>query len=453
MSAGDEALARARARIGSLVDGKWRLDSLLGVGGMASVYAATHRNSTRAAIKILNPEIALNTDAKTRFLREGYVANNIGHPGVVLVQDDDEAPDGTVYLVMELLEGETLQSILAQGRRLPPGEVLRIAHDVLDVLEVAHAKSIVHRDLKPGNLLLTKDGHVKLLDFGVAKVRESTAVGIPNVTTLSPMGTPGFMPPEQARGRWDNVDGRADIWALGATMLALLTCRYVPEEETPNEQLLAAMTKPAPRLSDLMPEAHPSIAEVVDRALAFDREQRYATAAEMKAAVDSAVKAIGEAGSAAPEAPVAPAKAPVTGSGAVSDVVAPPPARSPRSMGLWIVVVALAAIAVVVAARLPRGGSTTPSRASGEVPSSTGSSAPAAFVSAPPPPMIEERPAPRASQSSGESAKAAPEPKRVLPSRPRVVESSQKTATTPTASAPAIAPRPSASVDIFGRRH
>src|SRR5678815_558261 len=203
MSAGDEALARARARIGSLVDGKWRLDSLLGVGGMASVYAATHRNSTRAAIKILNPEIALNTDAKTRFLREGYVANNIGHPGVVLVQDDDEAPDGTVYLVMELLEGETLQSILAQGRRLPPGEVLRIAHDVLDVLEVAHAKSIVHRDLKPGNLLLTKDGHVKLLDFGVAKVRESTAVGIPNVTTLSPMGTPGFMPPEQARGRWD----------------------------------------------------------------------------------------------------------------------------------------------------------------------------------------------------------------------------------------------------------
>src|SRR5687767_9352277 len=165
----DPSAERARGRVGATVDGKWHLDALLGVGGMASVYAATHRNGTRAAIKVLNPDIALNPDAKSRFLREGYVANKIGHPRVVLVQDDDEAPDGTVYLVMELLEGETLQSVIAEGKSLGTKEVFRIAHDILEVLEVAHAKDVIHRDLKPGNLLLARDGSVKLLDFGVAK--------------------------------------------------------------------------------------------------------------------------------------------------------------------------------------------------------------------------------------------------------------------------------------------
>src|SRR5262249_47248756 len=110
VSPGESMETRALARLGSVLHGKWWLDALLGVGGMAAVYAATHRNGTRGAVKILHPEIAVDVHLRKRFLREGYVANKVGHPGVVSVIDDDVTEDGTVYLVMEHLEGETLEA-------------------------------------------------------------------------------------------------------------------------------------------------------------------------------------------------------------------------------------------------------------------------------------------------------------------------------------------------------
>jgi len=485
----DQSTERARARVGATVDGKWHLDSLLGMGGMAAVYAGTHRNGTRAAIKILNPEIALNTNAKTRFLREGYVANKIGHDGVVLVLDDDEAPDGTVYIVMELLEGQTLHALVSEGTKLDAVEVLRIAHDVLEVLELAHAKDIIHRDLKPGNLMLAPDGAVKLLDFGVAKVKEGTNGSVPNVTTLSTMGTPGFMPPEQARGRWDNIDGRADLWALGATMFALLTCRYVHEEETPNEQLLAAMTKPAPRLHDVMPEADPLVAEIVDRALAFDREQRYAGAVEMKAAVASAMRELADGRrSAVPSdakpalarpasiAP-APAAAPATDGGAVSDVRRASQAGAERdsatagtrvSRSVWGFMAAGAAAIVVVAFALQNGARDASPSAPAAVPSATPETT---FVKPPPPPPSPSTVSAAASApASSGAAAAAPSAGAAVPNAavpnaavpPNVATArgaSPPKASTPDASAgsahaaDASAAPPAASIDIFGRRH
>ncbi|HEX4477595.1 MAG TPA: serine/threonine-protein kinase, partial [Polyangiaceae bacterium] len=169
----DPLLLRARECVGQVLLEKWRLEVLLGVGGMAAVYAATHRNGSRVAIKILHAELSISPDVRARFLREGYAANSVGHDGVVRVSDDDVAEDGAAFLVMELLDGETLEERRQRhGGRLSEDEVLSVADQVLDVLVAAHAKGIVHRDLKPENIFLTRDGRVKVLDFGIARLRE-----------------------------------------------------------------------------------------------------------------------------------------------------------------------------------------------------------------------------------------------------------------------------------------
>ena len=138
---------QAHARLGQVLRGKWRLDRLLGIGGMASVYAGTHRNGKQGAVKVLHRELSVDADACGRFLREGYVANRVGHPGAVSVLDDDTAEDGSVFLVMELLEGQTLEARAAacKGSVLAPPEVVFIAQELLSVLAAAHHNGIVHR--------------------------------------------------------------------------------------------------------------------------------------------------------------------------------------------------------------------------------------------------------------------------------------------------------------------
>ncbi|MEO5729671.1 MAG: protein kinase, partial [Byssovorax sp.] len=206
------------------------------------------------------------------------------HPGTVAVLDDDITEDGAVYLVMELLSGETLEARREVTGSLLPAHVLRIIDSILDVLVAAHQKGIVHRDLKPDNVFLCSDGEVKVLDFGIARVREASG-GRHTMANAGPMGTPAYMPPEQARGRWSEVDPRSDLWAVGATMFTLLTGRLVHDAETVNELLLAAMTKSAPKLASVMPDVAPGLAEIIDRALAYAQEDRWADAATMQAAV------------------------------------------------------------------------------------------------------------------------------------------------------------------------
>lgn len=279
-------IRRAEARVGSVLREKWTLDHLLGVGGMASVYAGTHRNGKRGAVKMLHLEFSNDADARKRFLREGYVANQVSHPGAVSVLDDDVSDDGAVFLVMELLDGVTAEAHaeMLPGRQLFAGEVVRLVDQVLDVLIAAHEKGIVHRDIKPENLFLTKDGRVKILDFGIARLRDIS--GTNNATrTGTTMGTPAFMPPEQALGNTDQIDARTDLWALGATMFTLLTGREVHEADTVNKLLLAAMTKPAPPVRSIMPTVAPRLAEIVDRALAFDQKDRFQDARSMQLAL------------------------------------------------------------------------------------------------------------------------------------------------------------------------
>lgn len=281
----DPTARRAQARVGTTLRGKWHIDSLLGVGGMASVYAATHRNGTRAALKILHPELTTHSDMRARFFREGRVANVVGHPGAVKVVDEDEAEDGAIFLVMELLDGESLEARATRsGGKLPLDEVLAASDQLLDVLIAAHQKGVIHRDLKPDNVFLTRDGVVKVLDFGIARLRELSTASSATHTGVS-MGTPAFMAPEQARGLWDEVDAQSDLWAAGAMMFRLLTGRNVHEARTTNEILLAAMTEPARAVGVLEPKLHSAAATVVDRALAFDKSRRWPDARAMQEAV------------------------------------------------------------------------------------------------------------------------------------------------------------------------
>src|SRR5262249_19244525 len=160
-----------------------------------------------------------------RFVDEGYAANRVGHPGAVSVLDDDVAEDGCAFLVMDLLEGETLESRILRSGPMAPGELLPIIDGLLDVLAAAHDKAIVHRDGKPGNGFITKERAVRLLDFGIARLAEP---GRPRTTQAgTAVGTPPFMPPEQARGHGEALDGRTDVYAVGATMFFLLTGRQV----------------------------------------------------------------------------------------------------------------------------------------------------------------------------------------------------------------------------------
>jgi serine/threonine-protein kinase len=249
---------------------------------MAAVYAVTHRNGSRAAVKVLHAELSTHHEVRTRFLREGYVANAVGHEGAVRITDDDIAEDGSAFLVMELLDGETLEDRRVRcGGQLGEDEVLWLADQLLDVLAVAHAKGVIHRDLKPENVFVTRLGQVKVLDFGIARLREVTSKSTATVSGAT-MGTPAFMSPEQARALWDEVDARSDLWAVGATMFNLLTGQLVHDGRTTNEQLLSAMTKEAPPLASVLPSATPAVCQLVDRALSFEKDRRWRDAGRMQ---------------------------------------------------------------------------------------------------------------------------------------------------------------------------
>jgi serine/threonine-protein kinase len=188
---------------------------------------------------------------------------------------------------MELLDGEPLVARWkAAGYRLPASEALWIADRLLTVLEAAHARGIVHRDIKPENLFLTVAGGLKVLDFGIARQR---GVGSGTMRGIV-LGTPGFTAPEQARGEWDVVGARTDIWAVGATLYALLTGRLVHEEQHTAAHLLRVSMEPVPPVREIDPTVPDAIARIIDRALAFSPQQRFASAAEMRQAIGAAYR-------------------------------------------------------------------------------------------------------------------------------------------------------------------
>ncbi len=189
---------------------------------------------------------------------------------------------------MELLEGESLAGWLQRvGGKLPIVEVLAVAGQVLEVLEVAHGRGIVHRDLKPANVFITRSGHAKLLDFGLARIRDGAISLIPTAQGVV-MGTAGYMAPEQARGASDLVDPRTDLFAVGAVVYRAISGRRIHEKKTAFDMSVAAMKEQAPSLATVLPEASPLLVAAVDKALAFDRNDRWQNARAMFEALRAA---------------------------------------------------------------------------------------------------------------------------------------------------------------------
>ena len=357
MVADDETAERARARVGTVLKGKYRLDEVLGIGGMATVYRATHRNRAQLAVKMLHPELSLRSEVRTRFLREGYAANSVAHPGVVRVLDDD-VEDGAAFLVMDLLEGLDAESLASRsGGKLAPEIAAAIVHELLDVLAAAHRAGIVHRDVKPANIFLASDGSVKVLDFGIARVADAAVVGPHTTSSGGPIGTPSYMAPEQALARSDEIGPWSDVWAAGATLFALASGRTVHDAPTTAEALVRAATTPAKPLAEVAPNVPAELCAVVDKALAFEKGERWASAADMRAALGAfanprlIASAVASAKPSTPDLPNAPT---ITSDPTVS---APPPTTSPprarpartSRRRLWAGAVALAAIGAVSA--------------------------------------------------------------------------------------------------------
>lgn len=276
--------------------GAYEILTLLGSGGMGEVYRATDTKLGReVALKILPATFTNDPERLARFRREAHVLASLNHPHIAQIYGLDEA-NGTQFLVLELVDGESLDKRIARGK-LPGDEALAIAKQIADALEAAHEKGIVHRDLKPANIALTADGRVKVLDFGLAKAVETTsgsidAMSSPTITSPAMMtgigvilGTAAYMSPEQAKGRV--ADKRSDIWAFGCVLYEMLTgLRAFPGEDV--SDTLAAVLRGEPRW-DALPGRLPSrIRTVLKRCLTRDRRLRFADISVVQFLLDDA---------------------------------------------------------------------------------------------------------------------------------------------------------------------
>lgn len=259
--------------IGEVI-GSYRVLSELGRGGMGVVMRAEHLHLRRpAAIKFLQRNLCDNAEAVQRFLVEARATAEIQHPGIVHIYDCGICDDGSAFIVMELLEGETLQSALFRRGNWPYGEVAATVVQIIDALLAAHRAGVVHRDLKPENIFLLsrKPGRVKLVDFGIAKLAERD-YGVKTVSGAV-IGTPRYMSPEQARGSLD-VDYRSDIYSLGCVLFEMLTGRAAYPQESAGELIACHQLAPVPNPLEVAPHLPTVLAEITVSMLAKDRAHR-----------------------------------------------------------------------------------------------------------------------------------------------------------------------------------
>jgi serine/threonine-protein kinase len=265
---------------GKIIAGRFRIDRLIGRGGMGEVYAAKNVGTGRdVALKMIRG--AADAEQKRRFLREAKAATAIDHPSVIEVLDVFQDDEGTPVMVMELLRGETLASLRKRRGALPLHEVASLLLPVASALRAAHRKGIVHRDMKPDNVFLceTSTGAVvpKVLDFGIAKVRDPASISSEtqggSTSTGSILGTPHYMAFEQAMSEKD-IDHRADIWAVGVIVFEALTGRRPLEFENLGQMYTAFLQGEVPKIRAVVPDLPQDVADIVDRCLEKHRESR-----------------------------------------------------------------------------------------------------------------------------------------------------------------------------------
>ncbi len=267
--------------------GPYEILSPLGAGGMGEVYRARDAKLGREiAIKVLPLATASDPDRRQRFEQEARSASALNHPNILTVYDIGES-DGTVYIAMELVEGKTLRELVASDDPLPTKKLLDFAVQIAEGLAKAHAAGIVHRDLKPENLMVSKDGFVKILDFGLAKLTETvsqdasvlpTAIAAPTQPGTV-MGTAGYMSPEQASGQ--PVDFRSDQFTLGAILYEMATGKRAFQRKTGAETLVAIIREEPEPIGSLAPKAPTPLRWIVERLLAKDPEERYASTKDL----------------------------------------------------------------------------------------------------------------------------------------------------------------------------
>jgi serine/threonine-protein kinase len=292
---------------GSLISGKYRIVRLLGDGGMGSVYEATHEVlGTSVALKFLFPHLARIPGLTERVLREARVSATIRSPHVTQVTDVDQLPNGVPFLVMELLKGESLQRLLNRVKRLPRDQAIDFGLQILMGLEAAHALGVVHRDLKPDNAFVTQLSGgpvIKLLDFGIAKVRTSSEYK--NLTRPGAvMGTPEYMAPEQAFSA-DQADTRSDIYSVGVMLYEMLSGQLPAAGSTPQEiagNVIAGRVTPIEQHNLSLPQG---LVNLIHRAIKPKPEDRVASAVEMRRALASFAGELSAAGRAATTFPPA----------------------------------------------------------------------------------------------------------------------------------------------------
>ncbi|MFO0604436.1 MAG: serine/threonine-protein kinase [Polyangiales bacterium] len=285
-------------RIGSLLGGRYRLESLVARGGMAAVYRGRHEVTGRlVAVKVLDDALRADPEALQRFLLEGRLASQSAHPNVAEVLDvGDGAGGGCAFVVLELLEGETLGDVLDREGPLPPGAAAALLVPAMAGVARAHARGVVHRDLKPDNLFLHRGAGgalvPKVVDFGVARDLAASDDGERITRVGEVVGTPAYMSPEQACGESDRAGAAADVWSMGVVWYEALAGALPFDGPTPAATMAAVACGPYVPLAEAAPWVPAALAEVVDRALARDPGGRHA---DMGAFLDAVLAALREA--------------------------------------------------------------------------------------------------------------------------------------------------------------
>jgi len=317
--------------------GAYEILAPLGAGGMGEVYRARDSKLKReVAVKVLPKSLAADADALARFEREALAVAALSHPNILAIHDFG-THEGTAYAVMELLEGETLRGKLDAGAILQK-QAVDYALQTVKGLSAAHEKGIVHRDLKPENLFVTKDGHVKILDFGLAKKVEAVAAQEPTKAPTGSghtepgtvMGTIGYMSPEQVRGL--PVDHRSDIFSFGAILYEMLSGRKAFKRDTASDTIAAILKEEPPELTESGRNVSPALDHIVKHCLEKDRGRRFQSARDIEFALEET-------------------SSPTVGSGAQ---LAAPPAGKKKTLVAIVVVVVLAVGGLFLLRRTPK---------------------------------------------------------------------------------------------------